>query len=189
MESLSLILIQARDSLTPENWRKGFYFQEDNGTLCMCAHGAVQAIANPQCRLAINTVSWDALLASPAPAFLAATPTEAADAAAPRPAGSPALVAASAAAMVTEPTAAARGAAAASAARSSWGQKNDWNNRPDWVKRERIINNKNYGNLDTSYLLGMVGLTAGFNDDPDTTYEMVIEKFNKAIELAKKLEQ
>jgi len=156
METLSDILIQARDSLTPKNWRKGAYFKDDNGTLCMCAHGAVQAIANPQCRLKLA----ESLVMAPATALAAATA---------------ASVGAGEAANSPSSTTTAQ-------------QKNDWNNRPDWVKRERIINNKNYGNLDTSYLLGMVGLTITFNDDPDTTYEMVIEKFNKAIELAKKFE-
>lgn len=38
-----------------------------------------------------------------------------------------------------------------------------------------------------AYVLGMVGLTVAFNDAPDITPEMVKEKFDLAIALAKSL--
>jgi hypothetical protein len=38
------------------------------------------------------------------------------------------------------------------------------------------------------YILGLVGLTGVFNDNPDTTLEMVKSKFDEAIELVKLLE-
>jgi hypothetical protein len=62
-----------------------------------------------------------------------------------------------------------------------------WNARPDYVRQDLIYNNINYGSRDLHYLLGMVGLTITFNDDPNTTLEMVKNKFNEAIELAKLL--
>jgi hypothetical protein len=62
-----------------------------------------------------------------------------------------------------------------------------WNARHDWIRQDRIYNGVNYGKRDLHYLLGMVGLTTAFNDDPNTTLEMVKAKFNEAIELAKQL--
>jgi hypothetical protein len=63
-----------------------------------------------------------------------------------------------------------------------------WNARPDYVRQDRIHNSINYGNKELHYLLGMVGLTIGFNDAPETTLEMVKTKFDEAIALAKLLE-
>ncbi len=140
------ILTEARNSLTPANWRKGAYFQSENNNLCMCAHGAVQALINPVCKARL--LQSDITGAS-------------ADASA----GAGASVAGA-------------GGANASA---------NWTDRPDWVKNDVVYNNKNYGNGEAHYLLGMVGLTIGFNDRSDTTYEMVIEKFNEAIQLANQL--
>lgn len=47
-------LTNAMNRLTPETWRKGNYFKSENNTLCMCAHGALQAEVNPQVRKVIN---------------------------------------------------------------------------------------------------------------------------------------
>jgi hypothetical protein len=62
-----------------------------------------------------------------------------------------------------------------------------WNDRPDRIRQDFIFKDKNYGNKELHYLLGMVGLTAYFNDDPNTTLEMVKAKFDEAIALAKLL--
>lgn len=58
-----------------------------------------------------------------------------------------------------------------------------WNERHDWIKEDC-----GYGIKDAHYLLGMVGLTINFNDDTNTTLDMVKDKFNEAIELAKLIE-
>lgn len=42
-------------------------------------------------------------------------------------------------------------------------------------------------NLSAHYLIGMVGLTAAFNDAPDTTFEMILGKFRQAAALAREL--
>jgi hypothetical protein len=59
MEQQSSKIVQdlsaARDLLTPETWQKGAYFGERNDTLCMCAHGAVQRVVNPECKKAFNS--------------------------------------------------------------------------------------------------------------------------------------
>ncbi len=137
------ILIEARNSLTPVNWRKGNFFKLENNNLCMCAHGAVQALINPACKVVLQELDIASVNYAPA----------------------------------------SRGAIAGAGA----GEGANWTNRPYWVKNDHIHNNKNYGNGEAHYLLGMVGLTILFNDRPDTTYEMVIEKFNEAIQLANQL--
>jgi hypothetical protein len=43
-------LITAKNYLTPETWSRGPYFSEKSGTVCMCAHGAVQLVINPSCK-------------------------------------------------------------------------------------------------------------------------------------------
>ncbi len=140
------ILTEARDSLTPLNWRKGSYFQSDNDTLCMCAHGAVQALVNPVCRKSLqqSNIAWS----------------------------------------VAQVAGASASAGAGASASAGAGEGANWTNRSDWVKNDFVYNSQNYGNLEAHYLLGMVGLTVSFNDRLDTTYEMVIEKFNEAIQLA-----
>lgn len=52
-------LIEAMNSLTPENWRKGAYFQREGNSsdICMCAHGAAQAVVNPVCKLAVHSLN------------------------------------------------------------------------------------------------------------------------------------
>jgi hypothetical protein len=62
-----------------------------------------------------------------------------------------------------------------------------WNKRSNWVKDDYQHNGVVYGNKDAHYLLGMVGLTASFNDATDTTLEMIHQKFDEAIELARQL--
>ncbi len=146
------ILTEARNSLTPVNWRKGTYFQQDHNTLCMCAHGAVQALVNPVCR--------ERLLLSDI-------------------AGAGALARVGARASADQGKRAGERAGGSASA--------NWTNRPDWVKNDIVSDRINYGNGDANYLLGMVGLTVSFNDHSGTTYEMVIEKFNEAIQLANQL--
>ena len=48
MHNITRFLVEAKNLLTEQNWKKGSYFSydSDNETLCMCAHGAVQACAN-----------------------------------------------------------------------------------------------------------------------------------------------
>lgn len=48
MQTYAEQLRQIRDSLTIENWIKGSYFSNKNDTVCMCVHGAAQALVNPQ---------------------------------------------------------------------------------------------------------------------------------------------
>ncbi len=150
-KTLVEIIVAARDSLTPANWKKGSFFKKENNNLCMCAHGAVQALVNPVCKIALQQL-------------------DIANAGASAGAGADG-----------------QRAGAGARARAGAGAGANWTNRPDWVKNDRIYDNINYGNGEAHYLLGMVGLTIGFNDRSDTTYEMVIEKFNEAIELATRL--
>ncbi len=147
--SLAETLTEARDSLTPVNWRKGAYFKLENNALCMCAHGAVQMLVNPRCALKMFSIR-DHISAA------AASSNE-------------------------------RIYRREHPFRAPLGEAVIWNNRPNWVKNDFVQDKINYGDLDAHYLLGMVGLTIGFNDKKSTTYEMVIEKFNEAIELATRL--
>lgn len=52
-------MMATRDSLTEENWRKGKYFSEENGKLCMCVHGAGQVQVNPKVIQALNANDKD----------------------------------------------------------------------------------------------------------------------------------
>lgn len=65
--------------------------------------------------------------------------------------------------------------------------KEIWDKRSEYVKNDRIYDSLNYGNGEAHYLLGMVGLTTTFNDAKDTTFEMLIAKFDEAIALANQL--
>lgn len=145
MSSIVHILEQAKNSLTPETWGKEGYFFIQNNNLRMCAHGAIQALVNPVCRVVLDK---NRAAAHPATAIARAV----ADAV--------------------------RAALARRMATQSKSLKEIWNDCPDWVK-----------NADTNihYLLGMVGLTIAFNDDPNTTLEMVHQKFDEAIKLAQEL--
>lgn len=54
-KTLADMLTEARNSLTPVTWKKGSYFKKVNDTLCMCAHGAVQAVVNPVCKNSLTS--------------------------------------------------------------------------------------------------------------------------------------
>jgi len=58
-----------------------------------------------------------------------------------------------------------------------------WDRRHDhyWVET--------YPKSEIHFLLGLVGLTTKFNDDDKTTLEMIHQKFDEAIELAKLIEE
>lgn len=60
------IFLDIAETLTSENWRKGGYFKEDQGQLCMCAHGALQIRVNPEVKKALTvtdmrTAAWGAV--------------------------------------------------------------------------------------------------------------------------------
>ncbi len=158
---LSEILTLARDSLTEDNWTKCSYFARKNGLVCMCAHGAIQAQVNPECKSAIETLTKDpeadinllreAVLGSPATTSWSGL-------------------------MAQE-----------DAILRNKNIKEMWDNRPPYTNEDHIYKDKNYGNKDAHYLLGMVGLTPHFNDMPTTTLQEVKAKFNEAIQLAKDL--
>lgn len=66
-------------------------------------------------------------------------------------------------------------------------ERSIWNNRPDCIRDDLIAYGNNYGKREAHFLLGMVGLTAPFNDARTTTFAMVKEKFQQAYELAVRL--
>lgn len=57
-----------------------------------------------------------------------------------------------------------------------------WHERPKWIRKY-----SEYGNYDAHYLLGLVGLTVLFNDNKNTTFKIMKNKFQQAIDLAYKL--
>ena len=169
MNTLLSQLHQLNQNLNRSNWRKGSYFQvatsdsSNPDTLCMCIHGAAASVCNPRVKGLLELYKDDVKLAA-------------------EPAAAPAAVAAAG-------SAARSGAGAAEAAAEAKIQKGKtpqevWNNRPDWVKRDYIRDGRNYGNLNLHFLLGMVGATTTWNDDPNTTLEMVHAKIDEAIVLA-----
>ena len=58
-----------------------------------------------------------------------------------------------------------------------------WEQRPNWVR----FGDRDAPHYDHGYLLGMVGMTNRFNDDDNTTIEMIHDKFVAAIDLGKQL--
>lgn len=193
-------LIEARDLLTSKNWNKGTYFSVKKNTLCMCAHGALQSKVNPAAEKIVIYFIGDKNLANHGerfysaiaakrrhrPAALAFAAAVAATAAAARRALHAGLrhepAHAAILASVAGLTPNAEDDAAVRAAPGIAAQKL-WEMRPDWVR----YNDKDYGSLDAHYLLGLVGCTTAFNDDPSTTLEMVKEKFTEAANLAQSL--
>ena len=172
MTSIEKSILAARDSLNEDNWHQGSYFAAKNGKVCMCAHGALQAYVNPSVAKALSV---DCAAAAQA------TAAAAAEAAAEKAAG--AAMTAGAARLVEAAAAAGAGALAAASAADEAVEKasdvNVWNSRPRWVKN----------GLDAHYVLGMVGLTAAFNDAQTTTIRSVKKKFTQAAKLARKLEK
>lgn len=160
-QSYAEIFDDIAETLTLENWRKCVYFKEDQGQLCMCAHGALQARVNPEVKKAL-TITTD-VLASRAPA--------------PAPAVEEAAMAGAGAQML-----------AVSIENNFAASSSEiWNLRSSSSRSDYIYNGKNYGKREAHYLLGIVGLTVAFNDAKDTTLEMVKEKFREASKLATQL--
>jgi hypothetical protein len=61
-----------------------------------------------------------------------------------------------------------------------------WKNRPDWVKYYIW---EGYGNLNLHYLMGMFGLTWGFEIQDSTTLDMIQEKLSEAAMWAEENEE
>lgn len=158
-------LSQVRDSLTLDNWNKGSYFSNKNNILCMCVHGAGQALVNPEVKKALeNNKVVAALVASD----LSVDASLAGERAA--------------------------GRASASVASAVAVETNNkllelWSNRPDWIKQERIYNSISYGFVNLHYLMGMFGITASFNDSPNTTLDMLKDKLSEAANWAEANEE
>lgn len=72
-------------------------------------------------------------------------------------------------------------ASTAAAQTSAASTQKIWGSRPSWVSNRDPI----YGSLDAHYVLGMVGLTAFFNDS--ASFQGVHNKFTDAIKLAEVL--
>ncbi len=159
--------------LTEDNWVRGSYFSVRDGHVCMCAHGLAQSVSNERVKEALGT---DARLARRLEA--AAEAAEAAEAVTAAGAASEAAVTAAKAAEAAVTAGAARSAGeAAEAARGSAEMvEASWEARPYWVMDSSVEN---------SYVMGMVGLTANFNDNH--TYAEVRAKLEEAHNLAKEL--
>ncbi len=207
--SIAESLRTAKALLTEETWRKGNYFSADGDTLCMCAHGAVQAVVNDMVGSTICRwidVPKGAIKASYA-ASDAAEESEAAHAAdvartAARLAScaSPTATAAHAAGVVSLQAAevvylsldladrAEAAEAAGEAARDARLASRDAVT-PDlhlpvaghWTMTPRLGHGAHY-------VMGLVGLTASYNDKESTTLDDVMRKFDDAIALAERLE-
>ena len=154
--NISESLIAARALLTPEVWHKGSYFAAKGDTVCMCAHGATQAIINN------SVIAALAAAASPRCSRAAAAPATAARAAS-------AMTAAATAAAIT----AAAAAAATAAAIAAVAVKSTIPHTPLWAE-----------GLEAHSYMGHVGLTVAFNDSGKTTLPDVLAKFDEAIALA-----
>jgi hypothetical protein len=191
----------ARNSLTPTTWHQGSYFANRNNTLCMCSHGALQAQVNPACKaVALGGEQFGEATANVRTGSAAtsgendvkfATWTNAKDKVA-----ETNSIKAAAAGVVAAKKAVRMGAAWAAeqrfqhvdvALRDPDTLRIIWEQRPSWIKDSFLQNNVDYGSKDAHYLLGMVGLTASFNDAKTTTLAMVHQKFDEAIELARQL--
>jgi hypothetical protein len=138
----------ARDSLTPETWTKGTYFdrrtlEPSNHITCFCAHGALHLQVNPDLKKAyLNNESTQQLRRMMR--------------------GDPIKIASSAYYRL-----------------DPLDLLSIDQCREVWLCRR---------GEEAHYLLGMVGLTANFNDRVSTTLDMVKTKFDEAIALAKRLE-
>lgn len=167
-KSITESLQEASDSLTEANWHKGSYFTEKEGVLCMCAHGAVQALVNPDVVAALT----------PSPAR-SPRPGELAEAEAPAARAATATAAMATAAAATGATAAFVGAARVTVA-VEFQTAALYKKRPSWVSGSSR-------GLNAHYIMGMVGLTVGYNDAADTNLVKVKAKFSDAISIAKEL--
>jgi hypothetical protein len=64
-----------------------------------------------------------------------------------------------------------------------------WKNRPDWVKKERFFNSISYGFVNLHFLMGMFGITVDFNDNSNTTLDMLKDKLSEAAKWAEENEE
>lgn len=139
------------ETLTKENWYQSFLFYSNKDTLCMCAHGALQARINPKTRMALSRYPVYTPISQGASGILAAN--EGRYVSSRNPLLTPQEV---------------------------------WDIRPARYRNE-VTDYLGHGVLEAHYLLGMVGLTAIFNDASSTTLEMVQAKFREAAALARTL--
>jgi hypothetical protein len=189
-------IIKARDSLTDENWGRFSYFSTNEHGLCMCAHGALQTVVNPRvisalasCRSFAGPVEAASDMASPlvgAATAAAANAARAAETAADAADRSGAVAARAAARVVVagaEDAAWAADTADRAAGAGVWASDVEvYNKRPRWVSEKTHT-----GNLDAHYILGMVGMTAPFNDAPSSTLDDIKAKMTQAVYLAERL--
>lgn len=59
-----------------------------------------------------------------------------------------------------------------------------WKIRGNIIKNNYVINNKDYGNFNLHYLMGMFGITASFQDSKDITLMMLKDKLQECAEWA-----
>lgn len=175
-------LIKAQNLLLQDTWGKGAYFKIKNYKLCMCAHGALQIVVNPQVSRSfgraknnvekmIQGANIDALGAAERAKmkieldYIAASPHVNCWAAAE--------------------------AAESSARKNAFIQSLDADEQRElchkiWNERDQKFKEPDpkYGSLGAHYILGMVGLTSIFNDDKETTFDMIHNKYTLAIDVA-----
>lgn len=180
MSTLRDTLVAARDSLTEETWIKGNFFRNKNKKLCMCSHGALQVQVNPEVRQSLQRIE----MALGANRSLTDAATAAVHGESDTYAFDAAYIANDAIAnnACSLTRAFDEGVLATANKTLSLASKYIWENRSDWIRTD-----SQYGSREVHYLLGMVGLTAAFNDHQKTTLEMIKEKFNQAIALAEEL--
>lgn len=152
----------AAKRLTSETWIKGTLFDEKGGALCMCAHGAMQLECNPSIKR-LDVIST-CVRSGDITRLGWLLPDD--------------LIEPSTGESYDSISSSSFAGAFAESQRSQ-----AWENRPSWVRGAH----PKHGNMEAHYLLGMVGLTSFFNDDPKTTLEQVLEKFEQAAKLAESL--
>lgn len=184
---VSKALRSAKESLNESNWLKNSYFNLRGDVVCMCAHGAVQAQINE--RVIAALAKTEAVAASTdrqrraaiAPANAAAMGRRTAERAAEE-----AEATAAATARITAEKAA--WAVRSSAAKAATVAEEVAAARPAEAAAVRVVDVPFTPlwalGLEAHSYLGHVGLTADFNDLPETEFADVIKKFEQAILLA-----
>lgn len=147
--------------LTEENWNKGSYFAVKNDKLCMCVHGAGQTLVNPQVKeaLEITTTTTTTTVVK-----VAAVARE-------------------------EWAADAKSAANVAKDRNSKLFYHIWSNRKYYIRNDYVFNEKNYGNTNLHYLMGMFGIDVTFNDNENTTLYMLKDKLKECADWAEQNEE
>lgn len=160
-------LINIHNSLTEESWLQGAFFCKSGDTLCMCAHGAAQAITNPQVQKVLETNSDVASQLSALTAHKIENVVKLASFAA---------------------DSASLAVFACAYKKNNFDLYKVWKTRPDWVKMNQVWENKNYGNISIHWLMGMFGITPQFNDSSSTTLKMIKDKILDAVKWAERNE-